>query len=277
MLEANTQTLSVLEDLSRQAGAAILADKARSSSVTLKEDASPLTSADLASHRTIVEGLGRSFPGVPVLSEESARISFEKRAAWEQYFLVDPLDGTKEFIKGRKEYTVNVALIQMGQPILGVVFVPELETTFSGAAEEGAFIQKGQQPRRRIAVAPACREPLRVVGSSSHASPEMSAFLELVGKHEILQFGSSLKLCQVADATADFYPRFGPTSEWDTAAGHAVVRAAGGRVVTLSGSELTYNQKESLLNPAFFVLGPTDRDLLSLCREVASPNSTPPA
>lgn len=270
MITPNKDTLSALEELSREAGRAILLDKARSSSVTLKDDESPLTSADLASHRTIVEGLGLRFPEVPVLSEESISIPFKQRSLWEQYFLVDPLDGTKEFIKGKKEYTVNIALIERGEPILGVVFVPELELTFSGAMREGAFIQKGEAPRRRIAVAEKCRHPLRVVGSSSHASPEMTAFLDRVGEHEVLQFGSSLKICQVADATADFYPRFGPTSEWDTAAGHAVVRAAGGRLVALSGSELTYNQKDSLLNPSFFVLGPSDRDLLSVCREISA-------
>jgi 3'(2'), 5'-bisphosphate nucleotidase len=265
-------TMSQLEELcqlARKAGAAILEDKARTSKVSLKEDESPLTSADLASHRTIMEGLNRIDPSIPVLSEESASIPFEQRKTWSRYFLVDPLDGTKEFIKGKKEYTVNIALIVDGVPELGVVYVPELAQTFAGARGLGSFSGKDGQALAKISVAQESGSTPRIVGSSSHASPQMAGFLETLGAHEILRFGSSLKICQIADGTAHFYPRFGPTSEWDTAAGHAVVLHAGGKVVKLDGSPLDYNQKDSVLNPSFFVIGPTDRPWLELAASVS--------
>jgi 3'(2'), 5'-bisphosphate nucleotidase len=267
MAQLNLEQLIQLEDLAVRAGKAILADKARTSSVQLKDDASPLTSADLASHQTILAGLEALDPSVPVLSEESKALPYEVRRAWTKYYLVDPLDGTKEFIKGKKEYTVNIALVENGVPTAGVVYVPELGETYSGAVGLGAFKKLDGQARVSISVARSCRPAPRVVGSSSHASPVMAVFLDLLGAHEILEFGSSLKICQISDGTADFYPRFGPTSEWDTAAGHAVVLYAGGQVVTLDGQPLTYNQKDSLLNPNFYVLGPKDRDLLALARQ----------
>lgn len=267
MAQLTLDFLAALEELAVRAGRAILEDKARTSSVELKADESPLTSADLASHKTILDGLGRLDPSVPVLSEESKALPYAERKSWTKYYLVDPLDGTKEFIKGKKEYTVNIALVEDGVPVAGVVYVPELEETYSGAEGLGAFKQRVGQERTPISVAETCRPSVRVVGSSSHASPVMKVFLDQVGAHEIMQFGSSLKICQIADGSADFYPRFGPTSEWDTAAGHGVVRAAGGRVVTLDGQNLLYNQKDSLLNPFFFVLGPVDRDLLALARK----------
>lgn len=258
--------LDALCRLARQAGEAILEDKKRVSQITLKPDESPLTSADLASNQTIVDGLEALDAATPLLSEESAAIPYEVRKGWSRYFLVDPLDGTKEFIKGRKEYTVNIALVEDGVPVMGVVYVPELDTTYFGGAGLGAFKSEGSGTGRPISVSKKSADEPRVVGSSSHPSPDMVKFLELVGPHRLLQFGSSLKICQVAEGAADVYPRFGPTSEWDTAAGHAVVLSAGGRVVASSGEALLYNQKESLLNPSFFVLGPEDRDYLSAAR-----------
>lgn len=256
--------------LARLAGAAIVEDKRRTSSVTLKEDESPLTSADLASHRTIIEGLRKIDPDTPVLSEESAALPFSERKEWTRYFLVDPLDGTKEFIKGKKDYTVNIALIENGVPTLGAVYVPELDVLYFGAEGIGAFKVGETGIRTAIRVAEASLPLPRIVGSSSHASPQMATFLDALGAHEIVRFGSSLKICQIADGTAHFYPRFGPTSEWDTAAGHAVVLHAGGRVLQADGSPLDYNQKDSLLNPPFFVIGPQDRDYLALARAALS-------
>lgn len=269
MSESTSQLLEQLCGLAERAGAAILADKERTSQISFKADESPLTSADLASHKTIVEGLSMIDPSIPVLSEEAKTLPFESRRGWSRYFLVDPLDGTKEFIKGKKEYTVNIALIVDGVPEVGVVYVPELKQMFAGAKGLGAFRAESGGPLQKIGVAQKSAPVPRIVGSSSHASPEMARFLEALGDHEILQFGSSLKICQVADGTAHFYPRFGPTSEWDTAAGHAVVLAAGGQVVKLDGSSLDYNQKESLLNPAFFVIGPQDRPWLELAAAVS--------
>lgn len=264
----SSELLQAVRALAQLAGEKILEDKARTSSVSLKEDESPLTSADLVANQTILSGLHEIDQSVPVISEESVALPFAERGGWMRYFLVDPLDGTKEFIKGKKEYTVNIALVENGVPILGVVYVPELALSYFGAAGIGSFKAQGNQEAQRISVAKQTGPVARIVGSSSHASPAMADLLELLGPHEILSFGSSLKICQVADGTAHFYPRFGPTSEWDTAAGHAVVLYAGGRVVTLDGSPLCYNQKDSLLNPPFFVLGPEDRDYLGLARQI---------
>lgn len=262
--------LTALTDLARSAGEAILLDKRRTTDVSFKSDESPLTSADLASNKVILAGLGRIAPELPVMSEESKAVPFSERKSWNKYFLVDPLDGTKEFIKGKKEYTVNIALIDSGVPVLGVVYVPELSVCYSGSVVLGAFRQVDGQAPLPIKVADASAATPRVVGSSSHASPEMLSFLDALGKHELMQFGSSLKICQVADGTADVYPRFGPTSEWDTGAGHAVVLASGGRVVTFEGRDLTYNQRESVLNPPFLVIGPEDHDWVSLAANAVS-------
>lgn len=262
--EMSQELLDAVCQLARLAGAAIVDDKRRTSSVTLKEDESPLTSADMAAHRTIVEGLRRIDSSIPVLSEESAAVPFTERKTWTKYFLVDPLDGTKEFIKGKKEYTVNIALIENGTPTLGAVFVPELNVTYFGAKGLGSFKTEGTGALTPIFVARESTPIPRVVGSSSHASPQMETFLAALGAHELVRIGSSLKICQIADGTAHFYPRFGPTSEWDTAAGHAVVLHAGGKVLQADGSPLDYNRKDSILNPPFFVLGPEDRDYMGL-------------
>ncbi len=262
--------LKALTDLARSAGQAILDDKRRTSQVSLKSDASPLTSADLASNKVILSGLSALAPDIPVMSEESKAVPFSERKVWKEYFLVDPLDGTKEFIKGKKEYTVNIALIEDGVPVLGVVYVPELFISYFGARGLGAFREKDGGQAEAISINKKSSGSPRVIGSSSHASPEMLSFLARLGPHELMQFGSSLKMCQVADGTADVYPRFGPTSEWDTGAGHAVVLHAGGRVVTFEGRSLTYNQKESVLNPPFLVIGPEDHDWVSLAQTATS-------
>lgn len=256
--------LDAVCQLAKRAGAAIVEDKRRTSTVSLKSDESPLTSADLASNRTIMTGLAEIDATIPILSEESAAIPFEVRTTWKKYFLVDPLDGTKEFIKGKKDYTVNIALVENGVPTLGVVYVPELDVTYFGAKGRGAFKQIGRGGAAAIQVATDSKPVPRIVGSSSHASPQMATFLEALGAHEIVTFGSSLKMCQVADGTAHFYPRFGPTSEWDTGAGHAVVLSAGGKVLKADTTSLDYNQKDSLLNPPFFVVGPEDHEYMKL-------------
>lgn len=266
MTIASNEMLDSLCALAREAGKAILEDKARTSSVELKADESPVTSADLASHNAICAGLAGLYPEVPLLSEESISIPYEERKHWTTYFLIDPLDGTKEFIKGRKEYTVNIALIVDGVPELGVVYVPELQLIFAGAKGLGSFKQVDGEERQVIHVAKSSEPVPRVVGSASHASPQMAGFLEALGAHEMLAFGSSLKICQIADGTAHVYPRLGPTSEWDTAAGHAVVLYAGGGVMQLNGAALDYNQKESILNPFFLVIGPKDKDWASFAK-----------
>ena len=241
-------------DIARQAGEAILDIYQRDFDVETKQDSSPLTEADLASHQVIIDGLQR-ISNLPILSEESAEISWQERQKWDKYWLIDPLDGTKEFIKRNGEFTVNIALIDQGEPVFGVVYAPVLDTTYWGAKEIGAFKQSNLQTQPIRVTKHKAGEVWQVVGSRSHQSPEINDFLTaLDGDTNLVAMGSSLKLCLVADGTAHVYPRLGPTCEWDTAAAHAVVSAAGGIVTEHgSGQSLKYNQKESLLNPYFVV------------------------
>jgi 3'(2'), 5'-bisphosphate nucleotidase len=255
---------SVLE-IARTAGKAIMDVYDSDFAVEFKDDRSPLTKADRAAHRIIVERLAELPEKLPILSEESGGSEIEGRRSWNRYWLVDPLDGTKEFIKRNGEFTVNIALIEDHAPVLGVVVAPALGVAYTGVVGIGAFkhSDRGVEP---IAVQRPAAEPLRVVGSRSHASPEMAEFLEAVGPHELKPMGSSLKICLVAEGEADLYPRLGPTSEWDTAAAQAVLVSAGGSMMDVSGQPLAYNAKESLLNPHFLALGADLNDRLASLR-----------
>jgi len=244
--------------LARAAGAAIMQVYAQDFAVQHKDDRSPLTEADMASHHLILAGLEAIAPGVPVLSEESADVPWETRRGWRRYWLVDPLDGTREFVKKNGEFTVNIALVEDGEAVLGVVYAPALDELHYGAHGLGAFVAAGDGAVP-IAVRTPATTPLRVAGSRSHMDPASAAFIQRLGEHELLGMGSSLKFCRMAEARLDVYPRFAPTSEWDTAAGQCVLECAGGAVLTLDGAPLRYNSKDSLLNPHFLALG--DRDL----------------
>lgn len=258
--------LAPLTDIARAAGREILAVYDTDFDVTAKDDLSPLTQADLAAHRSIVAGLEELTPDIPVLSEESAEVPFSQRQAWDRYWLVDPLDGTKEFVKRNGEFTVNIALIEHGEPVIGVVHVPVTDRTYLGCRDVGAFVQDNDREPNAINVQSQASRPPRVVASRSHWSDEVNDFLERLGDHEIVSMGSSLKLCLVAEGRADIYPRLGPTSEWDTAAAHAVVAAAGGKVINAeTGDPLRYNSKDSLLNPFFLVYADMDIDWFGLC------------
>jgi 3'(2'), 5'-bisphosphate nucleotidase len=249
-------------DISHQAGDKIMTIYQKDFAIYEKSDASPLTEADLAAHNCIVDGLSK-VSDLPILSEESADISWQERNSWDAYWLVDPLDGTKEFIKKNGEFTVNIALIQDGEPVFGVVYAPVLAQTYVGTLGQGAYkITAGVKAE----IAPKAwskGETWKVVGSRSHQSPEIQALLEsLEGQTELVAMGSSLKLCLVAEGAAHLYPRLGPTSEWDTGAAQAVVEAAGGKVTIIEDAKdalkadaapLRYNQKESVLNPYFLV------------------------
>jgi len=253
--------------IARAAGREILEVYARGAPrATLKEDASPLTEADLRAHRLIVAALAALTPGVPVLSEEAARPPWSERARWTRHWLVDPLDGTREFLARNGEFTVNIALIENHAPVLGVVHVPVTDTTYRGGTGEGAWRQRAAERPQALGVASRAGDPVRVVGSRSHRGDSLAGFLERLGSHELKSVGSSLKLCLIAEGSADVYPRLGSTSEWDTAAAHAVVSAAGGAVVELSGEPLRYNTRESLLNPFFVAYGDPGRDWLALLR-----------
>lgn len=224
-----------------------------SGAVITKADDSPLTQADLASDRVISAGLNALDLGWPILSEESAAIAFENRRDWQSFWLVDPLDGTKEFIKRNGEFTVNIALIEDGKPVLGVVYAPALDVCYYAARGEGAFVQRGTAAAQKIAAQlPADGEAVKVVASRSHADERTSMLLAKLDDYECISMGSSLKLCLVAEGAAHLYPRLGPTMEWDTAAAHAVVSEAGGLVQDRHGRELHYN-KADLHNPEFFV------------------------
>ncbi len=253
------KVLNDIVSIAREAGAAINEIyKQVSTEVSYKADESPLTAADLASHRIIAERLRELAPKTPLLSEEGADLPYEQRRVWDRLWVVDPLDGTKEFIKRNGEFTVNIALVEDGVPVLGVVYAPVLDRTYL-AAVGGAWRRDGDGAARPIRAtgtvhtSDAAAE-LAVVASRSHPSPQLTAFLDRLGEHRLVSMGSSLKLCLVAEGAADVYPRLGPTMEWDTAAAHAVVLAAGGRVLDFAGRPLGYN-KENLLNPYFIVLG----------------------
>ena len=227
-----------------------------------KSDNSPLTEADLASHHAIVAGLQRLTPDIPALSEESAVISYETRRHWQRFWLIDPLDGTKEFLKRNGEFTVNIALIENGTPVLGVVHAPALSLSYFAVQGGGAYRQQGDDAPVAIKVAQHnAHEPIKMVGSRSHSDERQDDLLEYLGGGEIHSMGSSLKLCMVADGSAHLYPRLGPTMEWDTAAAHSIVLEAGGIVCNSHGEALRYN-KPDLHNPPFVVLPAADKLLL---------------
>ena len=252
-------------EIAAEAGRAIMAVYDDDFTVELKDDRTPLTEADRAAHEIIVERLGSLPERLPVLSEESAETDIGSRREWERYWLVDPLDGTKEFVKRNGEFTVNIALIDGHEPVLGVVVAPALGVAYAGEVGRGAFKRRADVTSRVEVRRPAA-EPLRVVGSRSHAAPELTAFLETLGPHVLKSMGSSLKICLVAEGEADLYPRLGPTSEWDTAAAQAVLISAGGSMMDLKGQPLAYNARETLLNPHFLALGDDIRDRLPCLR-----------
>ncbi len=264
MLAASRRLQQDILDISRKAGAAIMRVYDGEIEVAQKEDASPLTQADLASHHLIIAALHSLTPSVAVLSEESAVLDFSTRSRWSEYWLVDPLDGTKEFIKRNGEFTVNIALVQNHEPVLGVVHVPVGGISYCGLRDVGAQRVSANGIAESISVRIPCADPVIVVGSRSHPNPVLQEHLAPLGSYELVSMGSSLKFCLIAEGKADFYPRLGPTSEWDTAAAHAVVNAAGGSVVTLDGQPMRYNTKASLLNPEFLAIADSSRDWLSL-------------
>jgi len=221
--------------------------------VRYKEDNSPITAADEAAHEIIYKGLRNISRDIPILSEEGAEIPWEERKSWRRFWLIDPIDGTKDFTQRSGEFTVNIAMIEDGVPVMGVVTAPALKEAFWGIKGEGAHMRDRTGRVHRIRVAEP-RESLRVVASKNHLNDETRAFIDKLGPHETVQAGSSLKFCRIAEGHADIYPRMGPTSEWDTAAAHAILLAAGGQVQTVDGKPLVYG-KEDILNPHFIAAG----------------------
>ncbi len=252
--------LEAVKVIARNAGRAILEIYGTDFETRTKADQSPLTEADLAAHRLILAELAKITPELPVLSEESAaELSANLPVPWSRYWLVDPLDGTKEFVARNGEFTVNIALIDGHRPVLGVVHIPVSDTTYSGIPGVGAWREANDRAPASISVRRPARPVLRVLGSRSHGSPRLAGSLTHLGPHELIGAGSSIKLCLIADGSADLYPRLGPTSEWDIAAGQAVIEAAGGQVVDIaSGEALRYNARPTLLNPDFLAYGGPD-------------------
>ncbi|MDR7097898.1 3'(2'), 5'-bisphosphate nucleotidase [Lysobacter niabensis] len=243
--------------LAQDAAAAILGIYDSEFAVEHKDDNSPLTAADLAAHRCIVDGLARITPDIPVLSEESAHeVSAAQRRQWTRLWLVDPLDGTREFVKRNGEFTVNIALIEDGVATFGVVQAPVTGQLWHGGATLGAF-RREQGSDATLRVRAPAMSPLRVAASRSHRDERTQAFIDRMGDVEPMGLGSSLKFCRIADGGLDVYPRFGPTSEWDTAAGQCVLEGAGGALFDPQGRPFRYNQRERILNGDFIALGDT--------------------
>jgi 3'(2'), 5'-bisphosphate nucleotidase len=267
VLTSQAPAIAEIVAIARAAGEVIL-EVYNSGSVVAasKSDSSPLTEADLRAHHLIVSRLAGLQPALPVLSEEASELSYATRAAWTRYWLIDPLDGTREFLSRNGEFTVNIALIDGNRAVLGVVHVPVSGITYWGSAGQGAWrAQAGTEPRR-IQVQAELGARVRVAGSRSHRGDSLDRFLGQIGAHDFVSMGSSLKFCLVAEGQADVYPRLGPTSEWDTAAAQAVVEAAGGAVLTLDGTQLRYNTKAEYLNPYFVAFGSRQRDWIALLR-----------
>lgn len=246
--------LEEIESIALEAGKAIMEIYSRDFDIDFKEDKSPLTEADLRANEIICSRLKDLYPEIPILSEENKAIDYLERRSWQRFWLVDPVDGTKEFIKKNGEFTVNIALVENGVPVMGVVYAPALDDMYSGALRSGATKNGISLPLKENKTPEA---KLTVVASRSHLSPETEDFInDLKSKAkeiETISKGSSLKLCLVAEGEADYYPRLAPTMEWDTAAAHAICLAAGKKVIRHdNGEELTYN-KENLLNPWFIV------------------------
>ena len=242
-------------ELTKQAGQKIMSLYSCDFSIVQKKDDSPVTEADMAAHAMIDDGLEEIAEQYPVLSEESTAIHFEDRVRWERYWLVDPLDGTREFIDCTDEFTVNIALIENHSPILGVIYAPALNVSYFAARNFGAYKQEGDGIARRIHVHKHRRNKAIIAGSRAQRSDSLNQFLKNLGDYEFKIMGSSLKSCMVAEGKADIYPRLGPTAEWDTAAAHCIVEEAGGHMTDINMQTLAYNTKDSLLNPHFFVFG----------------------
>ncbi len=246
-------------DIARDAGAAIMEIYNSDFAVEHKADDSPLTAADMAAHHLISDRLS-AISDWPILSEESQKIPFSERSQWTTYWLVDPLDGTKEFVKRNDQFTVNIALIHDHKPVLGVVYAPALDLMYYAAVGEGAWREAGGGKAEPISCRELDPDDLVLSSSKSHRNVDLEAFLERIGPHQETPMGSSLKFCIVAEGKADLYPRIGLTSEWDTAAAQCVVEQAGGQVTTTDMKPLAYNTKDDLLNPWFFVFGKSSKD-----------------
>lgn len=243
--------LNSIEAIAREAGGAVMKIHENFIDITYKDNSSPLTNADLASNLIITKALKEEFPEIPILSEE-ATSDFKSKNLKDYYWLVDPLDGTKEFIDGNEDFTINIALISHGKPVMGVVFVPAKNFMYRASEGQGAFKRLGNGKLKRIYVSPHKDHlPWKVLISRSHKNSATDEYLSQLGNYELIVMGSSLKICLIAEGAAHLYPRFGLTHSWDTGAAHAILREAGGEIKTLSGNILNYLNTTDTLNPFF--------------------------
>ena len=256
--------LKNLIDISRKAGVEILDVYSNSFEITLKEDLSPLTDADRRSNEVIITTLESLYPEIPILSEEGKEVNFSERKGWNLFWLIDPLDGTKEFIKRNGEFTVNIALIKNQLPIAGIVYAPTIKTFWYGAEGIGSYKLIENSEAKRIKVEENTDSPIRIVSSRSHPSAKLESYLNRFSDYEILNMGSSLKICLIADSSAHIYPRLGPTMEWDSGAGHAVLKFAGGELINRETSEELIYNKEILKNPDFICYAPRVKDVYEI-------------
>ncbi len=245
-----------VQAIAREAGRRILEVYADGFSVTEKADQSPVTEADFAAHRCILRGLAQLTPGIPILSEEAADVGFAERSRWEWLWLVDPLDGTREFIRHSDEFSVNIALVHGHVAVLGLILPPVAGVCYYAWRGGGAFKQPLGQAAQRIRAARVCHYPVRVVSSQgSYRTRRLQDYLGLLGPHRHMALGGALKSCLVAEGVADLYPRFGPTGEWDTAAAQVILEQAGGYLTDMQFRPLRYNARPGLINPDFFAFG----------------------
>ena len=259
-----------LIEISILAGEKILETYQSNEPSELKADGSPVTKADRESHQVITEGIKKIWPKIPILSEEDSIVPFSQRSKWKLYWLIDPLDGTKEFLKKNGEFTTNIALISNNKPIIGVVHNPLSKETYIGSELLGSYLFAKNKYQRKLIIQ-SKKEYIgpRIIVSRSHKSQKTDEFLNLVGKHKIIESGSSIKFCLIADNRADIYPRLAPTSEWDTAAGQAVATYAGASILTSKGP-LEYNKKSSYINVSFFVTNEKYEKLFSIFKDLDS-------
>ncbi len=250
-IRIKSELVEQLIAISMEAGDAILEFYNTEIDFQIKPDSSPLTKADLKSNSIIVKRLKALTPNIPILSEEEADISFDIRSKWNEYWLIDPLDGTKEFINKNGEFTVNIALIRDHNPIFGIIHLPVKNHTYWGYDEKGSFFLDQNNSIKKIKVSKNTNGPIKIAASRSHPSDELNNLLHKIKNYKLLNVGSSLKFCLIASGELDIYPRFGPTSEWDIAAGHAIVKFAGGVIIDRNGSLIKYNKKKSYINKDF--------------------------
>ena len=247
-IQIKSDLIEQLIEISKEAGEAILKVYNADFDYQIKEDLSPLTKADILSHKIICERLKVLTPDIPILSEENSDIPFNIKSLWKQYWLVDPLDGTKEFINRNGEFTVNIALINNNEPVFGVIYIPTHNRLFWGSRNHGSYEINNDIGEKKIHVSD--KDLKKIVCSRSHSNPEFNNFLDKLDTYKTMKIGSSLKFCLIANGEIDIYPRLGPTSEWDIAAGEAILRSAGGCIIDLEGKNIIYNKK-NIINPSF--------------------------